>query len=548
MKANIRSVRTRPYNPVVQADEFTTSRWWEGAVIYQIYPRSFADSNGDGIGDLPGIRAHLDHLAGTDASLGVDAIWLSPIYPSPLHDFGYDIADYIGVAAEFGTLADVDRLVEACHARSVRVILDLVPCHTSIAHPWFLESRASRDNPKRDWYIWADPGPAGAAPNNWISAFGGPSWEWDAATGQYFLHTFYPEQPNLNWRNPGVVAAMHDVMRFWYERGIDGFRVDAIQAAVVDDQLRDNPPYQRPPTIPGLGARHGQEPLWNIDRPETHDVIRGLRRVTDEFPGRVLIGEVYAPVERLAGYLGHGRDDEFHLAWNFEPLLTPWSAPDFALAIERAEALHPRDALPSYAFSNHDNPRHASRYGRHRARLVALMLLTLRGVPTLYMGEEIGMVDHPSLPPGLRFDRAGRDAQRTPMQWDGSPGAGFSTETPWLPLVDPADANVADQLADPGSLLSLYRRLIAARRKGAALANGGHRSIFGLAEDVLAWRRDTDEEQLLVLVNMGEGAASVDASRVGHSGDVLIATGERRGRVDLADLHLDALEGLVLRL
>ena len=533
----------------MKGDEFATTRWWEGgAVIYQIYPRSFADSDGDGIGDLAGILARLDHLAGIDASLGVDAIWLSPIYPSPLHDFGYDIADYTGVAAEFGTLTDLDRLVEACHARDVKVILDLVPCHTSIAHPWFAESRASRYNPKRDWYIWADPGPDGAAPNNWISAFGGPSWEWDATTGQYFLHSFYPEQPNLNWRNPGVVAAMHDVMRFWYERGIDGFRVDAIQAAVVDDQLRDNPPFQRASPIPGLGARHGQELLWNIDRPETHDVIRGLRRVTDEYPGRILIGEVYAPVERLAGYLGHGQDDEFHLAWNFEPLLTPWSSADFTLAIERAEALHPADALPSYAFSNHDNPRHASRYGRERARLVALMLLTLRGVPTLYMGEEIGMIDHPALPPDRRFDRAGRDAQRAPMQWDPTPGAGFSTGTPWLPLVDPAQANVADQLANPRSLLSLYRRLIAARRSGGALARGEHRSIFGLAEDVLAWRRDTPEERLLILVNMGEPATSIDASRAGPSGEVLIATGDRHGRVELANLELAGLEGLVLRL
>ena len=541
-------MRARSYNPAVDTDEFATSRWWEGAVIYQIYPRSFADSNGDGVGDLPGILAHLDHLAGTDASLGVDAIWLSPIYPSPLHDFGYDIANYTDVAAEFGTLADLDQFVEACHARGVRVIMDLVPCHTSTAHPWFLESRASRHNPKRDWYIWADPTPGGAAPNNWISAFGAPSWEWDEATGQYFLHTFYPEQPNLNWRNPQVVAAMHDVMRFWYERGIDGFRVDAIQAAVVDDQLRDNPPFQRPSSIPGLGGRHGQEPLWNVDRPETHDVVRGLRRVTDEYPGRVLIGEVYAPVERLAGYLGHGRDDEFHLAWNFEPLLTPWVTSEFALAIERAEALHPADAWPSYALSNHDNPRHATRYGRHRARLAALILLTLRGVPTLYMGEEIGMVDHPALPPGVRFDRAGRDAQRTPMQWDPSPGAGFSSGSPWLPLVDPSEANVADQRDDPRSLLSLYRGLIAARQGSVALARGEHRSIFGLAENVLAWRRDTPEEQVLVLVNMGAQAVSLDVSRVGLSGDVLIATGDRRGRVDLAEVHLDALEGVVLRL
>ncbi len=300
-----------------------SARWWDGAVIYQIYPRSFADSNGDGIGDLAGIRGRLDHLAGTDASLGVDAIWLSPIYPSPQHDFGYDISDYTDVAPEYGTLADADALIAACHERGIRFLMDLVPCHTSIEHPWFVEARSSRHSPKRDWYVWSDPAPDGGVPTNWEAAFGGSTWEWDPETEQYYLHSFYPEQPDLNWRNPAVAEAMADAMRFWFRRGVDGFRVDAIFAAIKDDLLRDNPPDRRPHVIPGLGGNAGQDPLWSMNRPEVHDVIRHLRSIADEFPGRVLVGEAYLPMEELAGYLGHGRDDEFHLAFNFELLLSP---------------------------------------------------------------------------------------------------------------------------------------------------------------------------------------------------------------------------------
>nr|MBA3740892.1 alpha-amylase [Chloroflexota bacterium] len=247
-------------------------RWWEGAVIYQIYPRSFADADGDGIGDLAGIARHPDHLRGTDDSLGVDAIWLSPIYPSPLHDFGYDISDYTDVAAEYGTLDELDALIAACHDRGLRFLMDLVPCHTSVEHPWFAESRSSRDNPRRDWYIWADASTGGGPPSNWTAAFGGPSWEWDSVTEQYYLHSFYPEQPDLNWRNPDVAAAMAEVMRFWFRRGVDGFRVDAIFAAIKDDHLRDNPPDRRPSAIPGLGGDTGQDPLWSMNRPEVHRV------------------------------------------------------------------------------------------------------------------------------------------------------------------------------------------------------------------------------------------------------------------------------------
>ena len=519
-------------------------------MIYQIYPRSFADANGDGVGDVRGIHDRLDHLAGADGAIGVDAIWLSPIYPSPLHDFGYDISDYTDVAAEYGTLADLDALIEACHARGLRLLLDLVPCHTSVEHPWFVESRSARDNPRRDWYIWADPRPDGSAPSNWTAAFGGSSWEWDEATGQYYLHSFYPEQPDLNWRNPAVAEAMGEMMRFWFRRGVDGFRVDAIFAAIKDDRLRDNPPERRAGAIPGFTAVGGQDPLWSMNRPEVHDVIRHLRRVAAEFPGRVLVGEAYVPVEELAIYLGRGADDEFHLAFDFELLLSPWRHLDLMLSIERGEALHPPGVWPTYAIGNHDQPRPATRWGEHRARAAAFMLLTVRGVAVLYAGEEIGMVDaEPDTLPDPPFDRAGRDGCRTPMQWNASAAGGFTTGTPWLPVVDAAARNVEAQRADPASLLSLYRRLVAARRAAPALWCGEQRSLFGIAADVLAWIREGDGERVLVLLNVADTPRDCDIRQAGATaGDVVVATSDRIGRVPLEGLTLGPLEGVALRL
>ena len=529
-----------------------SDRWWEGAVLYQVYPRSFADADGDGIGDLRGILDRLDHLAGTDDSLGVDAVWLSPIYPSPQHDFGYDISNYTDIAAEFGTLEDLDELIAACHARGLRFLMDLVPCHTSIEHPWFVDARSSRDAEHRDWYVWADPAPDGGPPSNWESVFGGSTWEWDDATGQFYLHTFYPEQPNLNWRNPAVAEAMAGVMRFWFERGVDGFRVDAIFAAVHDAEFRDNPPLRRAHMIPGFGGDAGQDPLWSMARPEVHDVIRHLRRVADEYSGRVLVGEAYLPVEELAGYLGHGRDDEFHLAFDFELLHSPWEHQHLTLAVERSEALHPDAVWPTYAIGNHDQSRPASRWGSQRERAAAFLLLTLRGVAVLYAGDEIGMENaDPAMLPDPPFDRAGRDGYRTPMQWTASSGAGFTAGTPWLPLVDAATRNVAGQSADPGSLLSLYRRLIAARRASRALERGTHRSLFGVATEVMAWIREADGERVLCVLNVGgePQRCSLPIERIAaDSGEVLVATSDRAGRVGLADLRLEPREGLALRL
>jgi len=545
-------VREAPLESGRVSQRTASARWWEGAVLYQVYPRSFADANGDGIGDLAGILGRLDHLAGTDASLGVDAVWLSPIYPSPQHDFGYDISDYLGVAAEYGKLDDLDALIAACHDRGLRFLMDLVPCHTSIDHSWFVEARSSRDAGKRDWYVWADAAADGGPPSNWESVFGGSAWEWDEKTGQFFLHTFYPEQPNLNWRNPAVANAMAEAMRFWFRRGVDGFRVDAIFAAVHDDQLRDNPPDRRAHMIPGFGSDVGQDPLWSMARPEVHDVIRHLRGVANEFPGRVLVGEAYLPVEELAGYLGHGHDDEFHLAFDFELLHSPWEHRHLTLAVERSEALHPPGVWPTYAIGNHDQARPASRWGSARARAAAFLLLTLRGVAVMYAGDEIGMRNaDPSILPEPPFDRAGRDGYRAPMQWDPSPGAGFTTGAPWLPLVDPSTRNVADQSDDPGSLLSLYRRLIAARRGSAALGRGDHRSFFGVAPEVMAWLREADGERVLCLLNVGDErrACALPLARLGaDAGEVVVATSDRTRRVTLGELSLEPHEGVSVRL
>jgi alpha-glucosidase len=521
----------------------TSRHWWDGAVIYHCYPRSFADTTGDGIGDLEGITRHLDHLAGSEHALGVDAIWLSPVYPHGGVDGGYDIIDHAAIAPEFGSLLDLDRLVAAAHRRKLRVLMDLVVGHVSDQHPWFREAQTSRTAERRDWFIWADPRPGGEVPNNWVAVFGGPAWTFDPATGQYYHHTYYPEQPDLNWRNPEVQAAVADILRFWLDRGVDGFRVDAAQNLIKDAALRDNPPSRR------REMRFREDPgglsrRWNSHLPGARRVLQGFRRVVDEYPDRFLLGEIYAPPRRLATYLAAGEAAGLHASLDMELGMSDWSVREFRDAIARAERHLQPPRYPTWNLSNHDVPRHPSRWGPDRSRLAALVLLSLRGSICLYYGEEIGMTDHPAVPTPVQ-DRWGRDPERTPMQWTADPLGGFTTGAPWLPLNDPERTNVAAQRADSGSLLALYRALIDLRRRTPALRDGSLELMGHLPPQVLGFVRSAGSDRILVLANMGADEAAI--GQLAGRATVLAATGERSGTVTLARIRLAPLEGLVLR-
>ena len=529
--------------------------WWQRAVIYQIYPRSFQDMNGDGVGDLRGITERLPYLA----ELGVDAIWLSPIFVSPMADFGYDIADYCDVDPLFGTLGDLDALIAAAHDRGLKLILDLVPNHTSDQHAWFRESRATRQNPRRDWYIWRDPAPDGGPPNNWLSEFGGSAWHYDAATGQYYHHAFLAAQPDLNWRNPAVRAAIFEVMRFWLRRGVDGFRIDVIWHLIKDDQFRHNPP--NPGYRPGDPLYRSQIPLYSADRPEVHDVIAEMRRVADEFAERLLIGEIYLPVERLVAY--YGRDLRgVHLPFNFSLLSTPWNVPAIAALIEEYESALPAGGWPNWVLGNHDRPRIASRVGAGSAPLAALLLLTLRGTPTLYYGDEIGLPQAEIPADRVRdpFERnvpgkgLGRDGCRTPMQWDASPNAGFSSAEPWLPIQpDFREVNVARERGDPGSIYWVHRRLISLRKKFKALTRGSYRLVSAM-DDLLAFLRADANERLLIVLNFADRPALFEIpDAIGESGHrgarVLFSThADHIGESDVRSLSLQPREGLIMEI
>jgi alpha-glucosidase len=522
--------------------------WWQRGIIYQIYPRSFMDSNGDGVGDLPGIVGKLDYLA----ALGVDAIWLSPIYPSPMADFGYDVADYTGIHPLFGTLADFDMLLAESHARGLKVMLDFVPNHSSDEHPWFIESRSSRDNPKRDWYIWRDPAPDGGPPNNWLSFFGGGAWEWDAATSQYYLHLFHTKQPDLNWRNPAVQAAMLGALRFWLDRGVDGFRVDVIWLMIKDDQFRDNPP--NPEYMAGQPPRAAQLPLYNADRPEVHDIIAMLRQLLDQYDQRMMVGEIYLPIERLMTYYGVAGSGT-HLPFNFQLILLAWNARVLDAAIAAYEAALPADGWPNWVLGNHDQHRIASRVGAAQARVAAMLLLTLRGTPTIYNGDEIGMHDV-DIPPELVRDPQelgvpgvglGRDPERTPMQWDASPNAGFTNGTPWLPLADDYERfNVATERADPRSMLALQQLLIALRRATPALEVGSY-APAPADGDLLAYMRTAGDRRFLIVLNLGSQEQTLDLSTL--SGRVVLSTHlDRMDEAADGTLALRADEGVIVEL
>jgi len=404
--------------------------WWKQAVFYHIYPLSFQDTTGNGMGDLQGLFQRLGYLQ----ALSVDALWISPCFPSPMADWGYDVSDYTEVHPELGNLETMDRLLDEAHSRGLRVLLDFVPNHTSVQHRWFQESRASRKNPRRDWYIWRDPASDGGPPNNWLSYFGGPAWEWDAASRQYYLHSLLKEQPDLNWRNPQVRQAMQDALRFWLDRGVDGFRVDAVLPVIKSTGFEDNPAGRRPRLGRDIGPAGWQERLYNTNQPELHDLLREWRRLLDRYPGErmMVVDEVYTLDPALAGRY-YGQNDVFHLVFNFGPVNLPWEAQAIRGSVDGLQAALPASALPALVLGSHDEPRLASRVGE-QARVAAMLLLTLRGVPFICYGDEIGMTDGP-IPEDRRRDpwpkisglpQLSRDPARTPMQWDDSPATGHT--------------------------------------------------------------------------------------------------------------------------
>ena len=538
--------------------------WWRYGVVYQVYPRSFQDGNGDGVGDLAGIRERLDYFV----DLGVDAIWISPIFRSPMADFGYDVADYCDIDPLFGTLAQFDDLLADAHARGLKLILDFVPNHTSADHPWFIESRRSRDSALRDYYLWRDPTADGGPPNNWRSNFGGSAWTFDATSGQYYYHAFLPEQPDLNWCNPAVREQMFEVMRFWLRRGVDGFRVDVIWHLIKDQEFRDNP------LNPDWGADHPEShallPVYSADRPELMAIIRQMREVVSAFDtgqgSRILIGEIYLPLERLVAYYGPDETGALlgvHLPFNFLLIGAHWQAGSLAALINRYEGALPPGGWPNWVLGNHDKPRIASRVGERLAALAAMLLLTLRGTPTIYYGDEIGMSDV-EIPRDRIRDPAelrepgkgqGRDPQRTPMQWSDCPGAGFTSGTPWLPLgPDYRHRNVENAVADPQSMLALHRELLSLRRREAAL-HAGEIEAVRADGDCLSFERIHGGSRLRVELNFGDQPVAAVAAPLG---EVLLTTARFDGAAicDVAPAQaaverpgpLQPFEGRVLRI
>jgi len=536
--------------------------WWQTAVIYQIYPWSFQDSNGDGIGDLPGILQRLDYLQ----DLGIGGIWLSPIYPSPMKDFGYDVSDYQGIDPRFGTMADFDRLLQEAHRLGIRVIMDLVLNHTSDQHPWFQDSRSSRNAQKRDWYYWAG-SRQGEPPSNWRAVFGGSAWEWDPVTAQYYLHSFLKEQPDLNWHNPAVRQAMFDVARFWLDRGVDGFRLDAINWLGKDLDWTNNPRGRF-----SLRSYLRQVARYSRDQPTTHESLKALRDALKLYPEAVLIGEASSDTPRgPAVFYGSG-DDELHLVFNFRLLKSRWRAGLMRRILCEWDAAVPPAAWPTQVLSNHDQSRHWDRYGRgghpeRRARAAALLLFTIRGTPFLYYGEEIGMHDVRLRYRQLRdpYTRRywpflkGRDAARTPMQWDTSASAGFTTGVPWLPVApDWRTVNAAEERDDPHSMLSLYRRLIQLRQASRALSLGTFRCLGEGPADCLLYVREARAvegevaERMLVAINFSSQVQRFSLSGV-QAGEVLLSTDRDRlrtdgGRFHPPDVRLGPDEGILVKL
>ena len=541
--------------PIASAAE--PVEWWQNAVVYEIYPRSFADSNGDGVGHLKGITQHLAYLQ----ELGVDAIWITPFYPSPQVDFGYDIADYRAIDPQYGTLADFDRLVAEAKKRNIRVIMDMVLNHTSDRHPWFVESRSSRTNPKADWYMWHDGKPGGGPPNNWESIFGHSAWTFEPKRSQFYYHAFYTEQPDLNWRNPEVRSAMYDTMRFWMKRGVAGFRLDAITSLFEDPQLRDEPVAR-----PGVNS-YGDPILtrqYTDNLPECHDVLKELRRLTNEFPGRVLIGETYLPnIKELAKMYG-AHKDELQLPMDTQFAFNPLSADVFRSKLRDAET-QLNGGLPLFFFDNHDNPRSWTRFGDHKndaaiARLLATLLMTPRCTALMYYGEEIGMENNdPKRIEDVRDPigkigwprEKGRDGERTPMQWDAGTNAGFSNaRATWLPVAPGYETrNVAVETRDPGSLLNYYKALIRLRKTDPALRAGDFALIDENDKNVLAFtRRAKDGTTDLVVLNFTASPQTASFHAGGAHAATLLSSFSKSGQtVSLNSLALPGYGAFVGR-
>jgi alpha-glucosidase len=477
--------------------------WWRDGIIYQIYPRSNADSNDDGIGDLPGIISKLDYLQ----DLGVDAIWLSPIYPSPDVDFGYDVADYTAIDPKFGTMKDFEQLIKEAKKRDIHIILDLVLNHTSDQHPWFIESRKSKDNPYHDWYLWEDPKPDGNPPNNWMAVFGGSAWEYVRELDQYYYHMFYKEQPDVNWRHPEVRQAMLDVFRFWLKKGVDGFRLDVFNEYFKDAELRDNPPKI------GIRAFDQQEHIYDVSQPEMYPLLNEIRGIVDKFKETYAVGETFlASPTQTATYCG---DDKLHAAFNFEFARNRWHPTRFLNSTLKWYSALSEEAWPNNFLSNHDMPRTATRYcfgeDDRRAKVAAAMLLTLKGTPFMYYGEEIGMRDIPIRrkadvkdPIGKTFWplHKGRDGCRAPMQWNSEIHAGFSQSEPWLPVnADFPTRNVIHQNSDPYSMLNFVKQVIAIRKAEPALQRGDFYPLLESPRFILAYLRELDSEKIAVVLN-----------------------------------------------
>ncbi len=529
--------------------------WWKKGVIYQIYPRSFQDTTGNGVGDLQGVINRLDYLE----DLGIEAVWLSPFYPSPMADFGYDVADYCDVDPLFGDLEIFDRLVAAAHKRDIKIIIDWVPNHSSDQHRWFLESRSSRDNPKRDWYIWRDPAPDGGPPNNWGSFFGGPAWTYDETTEQYYMHQFCPEQPELNWRNPEVRAAMYDTLRFWMERGVDGFRMDVIGLIIKDAELRDNPPNPNAPAdLPENDIIGRQIMKYNLDQDEIHDVLKEIRQVLDEYDEIVSIGELWFDLSRWVKYYGED-GDELHLPINFRLAHQEWDADAMRETVEAVYDVMPDEVWHHFVLTSHDFPRTASRFGgQGPARVAGMMLMTLQGTPTLYYGDELGF-ENGEIPPEKIQDPQGinlgpertRDVARTPMQWTTATYAGFcpAEVEPWLPVsADYVSRNVQAQSEAPFSILNLYRALLRHRNQTPALQGGAYRSVDVEAENCWVYLRETDEERRLIALNFSAEPRTVIVPGEGTGHVVLSTHMDRDEDVSLSALKLRPYEGVLVEL